>query len=190
VSVNAPGNGTPTGTVTFTINGTAEPPVTISASGKATLPLAGLSAGTNQITAAYSGDSNYLASTSATFSQVVSQASTTTTLTSSKNPVKFGGAGTITATVKDVSPGTGAPGGTITFTIDGVAQPPVTVSAAGIAELLLDSLSVGTHSITATYSGDANHAGSLSGTLSQVVTGTAGATMHAFIDRGRRIDSP
>jgi DNA-binding beta-propeller fold protein YncE len=188
VSVNAPGNGTPTGTVTFTINGTAEPPVTISASGKATLPLAGLSAGTNQITAAYSGDSNYLASTSATFSQVVSQASTTTTLTSSKNPVKFGGAGTITATVKDVSPGTGAPGGTITFTIDGVAQPPVTVSAAGIAELLLDSLSVGTHSITATYSGDANHAGSLSGTLSQVVTGTADATMHAFIDLGRRVN--
>jgi hypothetical protein len=44
--------------------------------------------------------------------------------------------------------------GTVTFTVDGVAQAPVAV-ASGAASLALTTLAVGAHTITATYSGGA-----------------------------------
>jgi hypothetical protein len=164
----------PTGTITFRVNGVAQSPVTVSSAGRATLPLAGLSAGTSEVTAAYSGDGSFGGSTSTAFDQVVSRAKTTTTLVSSKNPVKVGGAGTLTATVKSVAPGTGVPTGTVTFTVDGAALAPVGVSVAGVAEILLSTLTTGTHTVTATYNGDANHTGSTSSTVNQVVTGAPG----------------
>ncbi|HEY2575460.1 MAG TPA: Ig-like domain repeat protein [Streptosporangiaceae bacterium] len=169
VSAVPPGTGTPSGTVIFTVDGTPGQPVTLS-SGKATRPLAGLGAGTHQITATYSGDQNFLAAASAALTQVISKASTTTKLTSAHNPVQQGGTGSITATVNDIAPATGTPTGTVTFTVDGVARAPHPLSAAGLATLKLSSLSAGTHTITATYNGDANHATSTSAQLIQVVT--------------------
>jgi YVTN family beta-propeller protein len=172
VKVNSPGTGTPAGTVIFTVDGNPGQPVTLS-SGKAAMPLAGLSAGTHQIVATYSGDQNDLGTTSAALTQVVNQAGTTTKLTSSHNPVPLGGPGAITARVKDISPATGTPTGTVTFTVDGAARPPHALSATGLATLKLSSLTAGTHTITATYNGDANHATSTSAQLIQVVTAAA-----------------
>ena len=169
VKPNPPGTGTPTGTVTFTVDGVAGAPVALS-KGKAAMPLAGLGAGSHQITATYSGDANYLGGTSPALAQVVNQAATTTKLTSAANPVQLGGTGSITAAVKDVLPATGAATGTIKFTVDGVARPRMTLSSTGVARLRLASLPAGTHTVTATYSGDANHAASTSAQLSEVVT--------------------
>jgi acyl carrier protein len=103
-----------------------------------------------------------------TFSPREIRSSTTTTLHSSNNPVKVGVAGNLIATVKNVSPARGIPTGTVTFTVDGVAQPGVPLSARQ-AKLALSTLSAGTHSIIASYSGDANHAASTSTTLVEVV---------------------
>jgi YVTN family beta-propeller protein len=169
VRANSPGSGKPTGTVTFAVDGTAAQPVALAA-GKATMSLAGLGAGTHQITVTYSGDQNYLGTTSAALTQVVNQASTTTTLTTPGNPVQQGGTGSVTATVRDVSPGTGAATGTITFTVNGVARTPVPVTAAHLARLPLSKLAPGSNTITATYNGDANHAASTSAPLVEVVT--------------------
>jgi YVTN family beta-propeller protein len=184
VKPNPPGTGTPAGAVTFSVDGVAGAPVALSG-GKAAMPLAGLGAGSHQITATYSGDANYLGGTSPALSQVVNKAGTTTKLTSSANPVQQGGAGSITAAVKDVLPATGVATGTIRFTVDGVARRPVALSSLGVARLRLASLAVGTHTITATYSGDANHLASTSAQLTEVVTG-AGPAAGAFTGSGAR----
>jgi hypothetical protein len=54
---------TPTGTATFTTDGIAGTPVTLSG-GTATFTTSGLTAGSHSVSAAYSGDGNCAASTS------------------------------------------------------------------------------------------------------------------------------
>jgi subtilisin family serine protease len=90
--------------------------------------------------------------------------STTTTVASSLNPSTFGQSVTFTATVAP-----SAATGTVTFSIDGTAQPPATLSG-GTATFSTTSLAVGSHSITATYSGDSSFGGSTSSVLTQTVT--------------------
>jgi uncharacterized delta-60 repeat protein len=89
---------------------------------------------------------------------------TTTTLSSSLNPSASGQQVTFTAAV------TGAtPTGTVTF-FDGASPLGAPVAlAAGSASLSVSSLSAGSHSITARYSGDANNAESTSSPLTQQV---------------------
>src|SRR5207248_1675985 len=85
VTVNAPGAGTPAGSVTFTIdNDTANQPiVTLDASGNATLTLPSLDAGAHTISAAYGATASFHGS-SAGLTQNINQAATTTTLTPSQ----------------------------------------------------------------------------------------------------------
>jgi len=67
------GSGTPTGSVTFTLDGTTGPTVSLSG-GTAAYSPTGLVAGTHTITANYSGDVNYAVSTSTTFTLTIAQA--------------------------------------------------------------------------------------------------------------------
>ncbi len=96
---------------------------------------------------------------------------TTTTLASSLNPSTSGASVTFTATVAGA-----APTGTVAFTDNGssiagcsaVALPAGT-AASKAATCTTAALTAATHSIVATYSGDAANAGSTSTALSQVV---------------------
>ena len=93
--------------------------------------------------------------------------STTTALASSADPVETGQAVTFTATVT----GGTTPTGTVTFS-DGstvLGGGSVELSDAGKASLSTSSLSAGSHSITAAYSGDSAHTKSTSTALDQVV---------------------
>jgi len=64
--------GVPTGTITFSDNGTPLPGgVVVLSGGAASLGISTLAAGTHTITAAYSGDAWFAASTSAPLSQIV-----------------------------------------------------------------------------------------------------------------------
>ncbi len=99
VSASSPGSGTPTGTVTFYFGTTSIGTGTLSG-GKATLKTSTLPAGSDSITVAYGGDTNFLISTSAALTQTVNPDGTTTKLTSSANPSVYGQAVTFTATVK------------------------------------------------------------------------------------------
>src|SRR5207253_4560243 len=74
-----------------------------------------LAVGTHSLTVAYSGDLEFSASTSATVTQTVNLASTTTSLTSTPNPSAVGQAVTLRATVSPVAPATGVPTGSVTF---------------------------------------------------------------------------
>ena len=81
---------------------------------------------------------------------------------------------TVTTTVTASACNTGAPSctptGTVTFFVDGnKTGAPITLSATGTASQTISGLPVGTHSITATYSGDSFYASTSSPALSVVL---------------------
>jgi hypothetical protein len=133
--------------------------------GTATLSISTLGVGTKSVTAVYGGDSNFAASTSKAVSQVVSKATTTTTLVSSLNPSKVGQSVTFTASVTPQFSGTVK--GTVTF-YDGTTTLKTVSLSGGVAKFKTSTLTSGTHSITATYNGSASFISS-SASLPQTV---------------------
>ena len=104
--------------------------------------------------------------------QVVNQASTTTTLTSSVNPSVTGQPITFTASVAPVAPGAGLPTGTVQFQFNGQnVGLPVALDSTGTATYVWTPAHatqgglflIGYHSAEAVYSGDSNFAGSSGG---------------------------
>jgi len=170
VSVNSPGAGTPTGQVTFTDGSTQLGTEALNGSGTAAFTTSSLAAGDHAITATYVGDDNFSGS-SGSLTQTVNKIATTTAVTSSANPSIIGAQVTYTATVTPAS-GTGTPTGTVTFS-DGSTQitgcKAVTVSSSGTATCTVTYNAVGSHTITAAYSGDATYAASTSAALTQQV---------------------
>jgi len=167
------GGSNPGGTVTFK-DGAATLGNSPLSGGVAALSVSNLSVGLHDISAAYSGDVNNLASTSAALVQavVVDQVVTLTTLVSSRNPATFGSTVTFTATVS----GGNNPSGMVTFK-NGAATLGISPLSGGVATLSLANLGVGVHYIGAAYSGDAGNAASSANVLSQVINaGGAGAS--------------
>jgi hypothetical protein len=174
--------GTPTGTVTFTIDGTAEPPVAlqvVDGSDQAAFSTSTLTAGTHTISATYNGDSTFAGSAVVSpLTQTVNTSkppgnsqATSTTVVSSTTPSEVGEAVTFTATVAPTA-STGTPTGSVIFTIDGVAEPPASlrmVNGRDQATFSIATLTPGTHTIGATYDGDATFAAS---TVAHPVTQT------------------
>ena len=139
---------------------------------------------TGAVFASFPGDLHNRASNSSG-DLVVSQASTTTTLTSSANPSVYGQSVTFTATVAAVAPGGGTPTGTVNF-LDGTTQIGTgTLDSTGTTTFSTSSLAVAgsPHSITAVYVGDTNFATSTSAALSQVVN-PAATTLSAVSGSG------
>ena len=95
---------------------------------------------------------------------------TTTTLVSSPNPSPFGQSVTFTATVSPA-----AATGTVEF-FDGSTSLGTATLNGGLASLSTSALSIGTHQVTASYSGDSSYSTSTSSLLTQTVNGGATAT--------------
>jgi hypothetical protein len=178
--------GNPTGTVTFAVDGFAQPNPATLANGQATLTLATLSPGTHSITATYSGGagSNF-ANSNASLSQQVFAASTTTTLVSSSVNPTVGDSVTFTATVSTVAPGKGVPAGSVVFTIDGVDQAPVQLNASGQATLTLNTLTSGSHSILATHVSTTNFQSSTAALGQQVSPAPTTLTLNTPVISGQ-----
>ena len=119
---------------------------------------------------------------------MVSQASTTTTLTSSANPSVFGQSVTFTAVVAAVPSGGGTPTGTVNF-MDGThdARHRHTRTPRARPRFSTSSLSIGTHSITAVYAGDTNYTTSTSTAVSQVVNQASTTTTMASEHQPERL---
>ncbi|MDB5221403.1 MAG: hypothetical protein JWN83_70 [Chitinophagaceae bacterium] len=156
-------SGTPTGSVDFFDGVTNIGSSTISGT-SATLSTSALLAGSHSITATYNGDANNTSSTSSILTQVV-KAATSVSLISSVNPSSAGQNVTFTATVSTAS---GTPAGSVQF-FDGVTSLGSGTLSASSATLSTSLLSEGSHTITATYNGNANYTGSTSSVLTQVV---------------------
>ncbi|MEU4686984.1 Ig-like domain-containing protein, partial [Streptomyces xinghaiensis] len=169
VAPAVPGAGTPTGTVTFVLDGTTtvtQPLV----GGVATFTSSSLSTGPHTVQASYGGDARFAASGGAD-THTVDRAPTTTVSTSSPNPSRAGRVATFTATVAPVPPGSGTPTGTVTFVIGGSGGGTFTAPLIGsVATITNQGLSLGPHTVTATYNGDAAFAPSTGSHVHTVVT--------------------
>jgi hypothetical protein len=143
----------------------------VSSTGVAYLPRTLIDVGSHSLTAKYLG--NWVFNPSSVsgppLSQVVQQAASKTTLTSSQNPSTSGTTVTLTATVRARSPGGGYPAGSVRFDDGNVVLGTVSLSSTGTATLSTAALSAGTHSITASYLGSAEYAAGSSSVLQQVV---------------------
>jgi hypothetical protein len=168
-TVAGSGGGKPTGTVEFMDSSTVLATATLSSTGRATYRTNALVAGSHAITAVYSGDTKFADSTSPVLTQTINPANTTTTVTSGKNPSVFGQSVTFTAVVKAQAPGSGTSTGTVTFYDGSTALATSPLNINDHATLTISALSVGTHSITAVYSGDPNFTTSTSKALTQTV---------------------
>jgi hypothetical protein len=117
-----------------------------------------LSAGACAIRASQTGSSNFNSAPDVDQSFNIAKAVTTTTLTSSVNPSALGQGVTLTATITSAA---GVPSGTVQFVIDGTTRSPQKVlNPLGIITVSIDTLTAGSHTIVAEYSGAANFASS------------------------------
>jgi carboxylesterase type B len=173
--------GTPSGTVTFTNNGTAMATAMLNTGGVATFKKVFFGSGVHSITANYSGNSSFAASTSTVLSQTVNLATTATALVSSVNPSLVGQSVTFTVTVTATS---GTPAGTVTFTNNGSPMGTATLNASGEATITPAFGHTGAHTIIATYSGNAGFATSTSAALTQTVNPIPTTTTTLFASRG------
>jgi hypothetical protein len=147
-------NTTPTGTVTFFDAATSIGTATLDGSGNATISNSLLTAGTHSITVQYAGDGNFSAVTSAAITQTVATVSAIVTATSTVNPSTFGQSIDLDVTV--TGPGA-VPTGTVVVTDGGTSIGTLTLDASGTAHLTTSTLTVGSHNLTFTYSGDSNY---------------------------------
>ena len=170
------------GEADFIVSATASSglPVSFLASGNCTVtsPSPGTihitGAGSCTVTASQSGDSTYNAAPNVPQSFGIAQASTTTTVVSSINPSDLGQTVVFTATVTP-APNTPAPTGMVQFK-DGATNIGSPVNCSVVtntcsAQFSTNTLTTGTHAISAVYSGDTNFSSSV-GLLSvdQVIT--------------------
>jgi VCBS repeat-containing protein len=127
----------------------------------------GPAAGPQKLMAAATG-SGAAAGVSVVFSATAGVASTSISVTSSKNPSNTGEAVQFNATV--VWPaGTGTPTGTVTFRDGATTFATIPLPANGTAGASTTFTTAGQHAITAQYSGDANFGGGTSSALTQQV---------------------
>src|SRR5262249_54757860 len=101
---------------------------------------------------------------------------TTTSLSAGPNPSVTGQPVTLSATVSQVTPAPEIIAGTVTFMDGATSLGVVTVDAAGTASLTTSALAVGTHSLSAVYSGNPDFEGSTSAVVAQAVNQGATST--------------
>ncbi len=192
VSATLPGAGTPTGTVTFKVDGTAVSIGTLgftnpgevrwrTSYGDSTELDTAPADGNHAITAFYSGDGNFNGSdnSASPFTQTVNKADTTVRLQIPLAETDFGQSVRMTAIVSVDQPGGGTPTGTVIFTVATV--PPIVVTgtlpAGGMmVTVVTNTIPVGTWNVVAAYGGDDHFNGAPSGTVEHKVNKTDSET--------------
>ncbi|MEU9924954.1 Ig-like domain repeat protein, partial [Streptomyces griseoluteus] len=167
----APGDGSPTGTVTLDF-GDGSAPVAVPLTGGVattahTYPTAAGSPYT--VVATYGGSVDFTGSVGSGLETIL-PAITTTTLSTSPDPSVAGQSVTLTATVDPLAPGAGPPTGTVTFAFGdrtASATVPLTGNTATLTHVYA-AASATPYIATATYNGDVDFAGS-TGADSQTV---------------------
>jgi hypothetical protein len=182
VTVQATGSSPLTGFVDLSINGNFTPGLSL-VNGVATTAIPFNTVGTYVVVATYTGDPNN-ANSSAMVSVAVQAAlglsPTTIAVASSTNPAEVGEYLTYTAAV--TGNGANPPTGTVNFFFgSGVSPVPETLGSNGTATATTAFPNPGDYPITATYSGDANNAGSTSVAFGQTVSAAGAGPGLSFV---------
>jgi len=158
--------GTPTGTVKFTSDNNDIGDITLDKTGTATLTISSLAIGQHTIVATYLGDTGNSTSISASLNQTVGAIPTVTVLvptTTTSVPPQTILVATVVATSGPV------PTGSVEFFSGATSLGSITLDPTGTAKLTV-SLTAGTYSVIAKYSGDSTHSPSSSAAVSIVIS--------------------
>lgn len=164
------GSAVPTGTVQLLVNGSNYGGPATLQNGSAAVTVTTLPAGASTVSALYSGDTLYASSVGSvtqTVNASTANTGTSTALATSNASVTEGDAVTFTAAVTPDS-GNASPSGNVTFADNGTPLATRSLNS-GTATYQTSTLSVGTHSITATYVGDATYTSSTSAVVTETV---------------------
>jgi len=142
-----------TGTITFLDGATSIGSGTVSG-GVATFTTNALGTGTHNITASYGGDTDYSPAVSAALSEVTTRTAATVSMASTFSPSTYGQSVTFTFTSTGVL---GTPSGTVAISDGATLLATPTLNASGVATYTTANLTVGSHTLTAVYGGDANY---------------------------------
>ena len=176
----------PNGNVRFYDGTTLLGTTATNSAGVATFATSNLALGSHAITANFTGDALNSPSVSGVLTQVVKW-DATLTLSASLNPSKVGNSITLTTTV--ASSGS-RPTGTVVFSDAGTMLATVAVTSDGTARYAISTLSAGTHTISAAYSGDANTLSGSPAGLSQAVTKWISSTTVSSSNASGTVGSP
>ncbi|MGC1239406.1 MAG: Ig-like domain-containing protein [Acidimicrobiales bacterium] len=185
-TVTGPTNGaTPSGTVAFTVTGSANVTACTSSSAvlagstnvaTATCTITAATAGTYVVSDAFTSDSNYTSVTSATNTVTVAKATPTNVVTNN-SVTALGGSIVFTATVSGPTNGA-APSGTVVFTVTGSAGITACTSSSatlvgsthvGTATCTITATAAGTYVVSDAFTSDSNYASVTSATNTDTV---------------------
>lgn len=159
-----------TGTVQF-LDGAALLGTVSVSGGAAVLTVSSLAVGTHPVQALYSGSAAYAASASAVANQTIVKAAAALALATTPNPSVYQQIVTVTATISPASAT-----GSVQFFDNGSLLATIGLTG-GSATFTPSSLAVGSHSLTATYKGDANFLAASGPALTQTVSQAATSTV-------------
>jgi hypothetical protein len=174
--------GSAAGTVSFYNAAVLLGTVGLNSSGMAAFSTTSLPVGLDSLTAIYSGNAGFAASTSTPLAETIiapaSPTATTTSLAASPNPAVALQTVFLSAAVAPV-PGGSVPG-TVSFYNGAMLLGTVGLNSSGRAAFSTTTLPVGGDSLTATYSGNAGFAASTSTPVAETITASGGSTNPSF----------
>ena len=149
-----------------TLLGTAGLDVT----GAASFTTSVLPVGGESITVVYDGDGSFKPSTSSVFIEGVSRALTAATFSGpGVVPVSYGQIVTASTTVSAVAPGAGTPSGMVELLDGSTVVATMALDPTGAANFHVSNLSVGSHTLSIAYLGDAGFDPAASSTITETV---------------------
>ncbi len=157
-----------TGYIVFTADGNQIGQSQLSAQAAATFVTSNLAVGTHSIVATYVGDSNFSSGQSAAATMTVRIGSTSLSLAASGTQLVAGSALTLSGSL--TSDGVLASNAGVVLTDNGTVLATLTPNTSGAYTFNTSTLSVGVHTLVATYAGDANNAAAASQPITVTVS--------------------
>lgn len=171
--------GMPTGTLQLMDGSASLGNGTIDSSGNISFPISVLSGGSHTITAYYTGDWRFNAS-STSITYIVNRASSTGNLSSSSSRTIYGDTVSYTTIVSSTAAGISVPSGTVQYYANMTLIGTSILDTNGVSRFSINNRSVGNHTLSSRYLGDINYSDSNS--TSDILLTVTPAPLNLSID--------